>query len=309
MKKLVCFCAFTLWLCPVSGFASGGDALLIPASPRAIALGGASGALADDVYALLYNPAGLAGISQTEISLAHRIGTIDASEYAAFARPMQIGGVLGGSILYSYLPDIDNSDATDPAVTVNDMLLTLAYATPIPLGSKDGKNLSVGMDFKWLRSVLGGYSAATVAVDLGARWQPAELNDLQVGLTLQNLGLAIQYVDVQDALPFNLKLGAAYRLLADSVNTVNLAADMNYPLVDKGLNAGLGAEYWYNKLMAVRVGYHFQKDSLDAGIVGGIGVRYTVAKLALQLDYAFKPVYYSTQVLEPEHYLALRALF
>jgi hypothetical protein len=305
MKITASLSLVALLFAPLAAFAAGGDALKIPVSPRAVALGGASGALANDVNALTYNPAGLATIPDIEVALAHRIGTIDATEYVALARSMKIGGVFGASVMYSYLPEINNAGATDPAVNANDMLISLAYATLVPTGVQESKELSAGVNLKWLRSVLGAYAATSVAVDLGLRWQPQSLKAMQVGLALQNLGLPLKFVDESDSLPLTLKAATSYLLLSDESNTLNLALDLDAPLADKDFALGGGAEYWYSQMIALRLGYRYQGDSLAGGPVGGLGVRFTAGAVAVRLDYAFKPVYYSSQTVEPEHYLAL----
>lgn len=292
-------------LVPAAALAAGGDALKIPASPRALAMGNASGALTDDVNALLYNPAGMASIADVEIALSHRAGTIDASEYLAMARPMKAGGVFGASVLYAYLPDINNDGATDPAVTANDMLVTAGYALAFATGDPKNRDLSAGLNVKWLRSVLGGFTATTLAADLGVRWQPPAAEALQVGLTLQNLGLPLKYIEESDPLPLTLKLGAAYAVLEQDLHAVNWAADLDLPLPGKSFGLGTGVEYWYNKLVAVRAGYRFAGDSLESGVTAGAGFRLGGPSLSLQLDYAFKPVTYAGSNGGAEHYLAL----
>ena len=50
---------------------TGADFLRIEPSARAAAMGGGFGALAEDVHALYYNPAGLAMVGRTQLTATH----------------------------------------------------------------------------------------------------------------------------------------------------------------------------------------------------------------------------------------------
>lgn len=137
------------------------------------------------------------------------------------------------------------------------------------------------------------------------------------GAVISNLGSKISYTATRrDFIPTNLGLGAAYTYKADAYNKITLALDINKLLVpgpenttdsagnvsyfypDKGVisgalssfgdpagikrvNAGIGAEYWYQDQFAVRAGYYYEhKDNGDRRyLTCGIGVRYTVFNL------------------------------
>jgi len=295
-----------LWLCQTPLFAAtGADILQTPLLPRAIALGGAYAALADDVNAPLYNPAGMARSLNPGVAFIHNIGFMDASDYLAFAHPVRAGGILGGSLVYRYLPTINNEGAPDPAVDANDFLATLTYAYSFQTDPKTLGDVTAGVSGKWLKSTLGGHSATALAADLGAWWRPAAVPELQVGLALQNLGSGLKFVEVEDPLPANAKLGLALRALSLPKHVVNLALDLNLPLAGTGPNGGLGAEYIFSELVILRVGYQFIADSLANGVSAGLGIRYAAPTFRLQFDYAYKPVVLSTSTLEAQHYFSL----
>jgi hypothetical protein len=287
-----------------------GDVLPTPFLPRAAAMGGAYAAMAGDAYSMAYNPAGLGRMGKAQVCLLHNIGIIDSREYIAAAGPIKVGGTLGAGILYCGMPLIENQGAVDSSVKSSDMVVNVSYALAFSTGQAvEEKNLSAGMNIKWLRSVLGEYTATCMAADLGVWWQPVSLKAIQLGLVLQNLGTTLKYIDVEEPLPLSLKFGTVWHILQDVSHEVTLAADINLPLAADWFYTGLGAEYCFNRLMVLRAGYQYQDESLASVIMGGVGLRCLLGSFEVHLDYAFKPVRFSEETLEAEHYLSLMVGF
>jgi hypothetical protein len=313
MKKIIqaCIAAITIW--PIGSLAvTGGDALTDSASlsPRAIALGGASAARVDDVTALVTNPAGLGRIFSDEVALIHRLGIIDSADYLSLALPLNLGGVFGCSLFYRYLPPIDNPGATDATVISNDFLITAGYGRAFKTDPKGFEDLYLGLNLKFLHSALGPARAETAAVDIGAQWRPANLDGFQLGLAVQNLGFPVQYVDEKENLPLALQAGAALRLLKDPVNEMSLVADVNLPAETGWWKLGGGGEYWYKHFFALRVGYRYSHDSVDTGITAGAALKLPLGEEAsVQLDYAYQPLFFSSQTADSEHFLSVTATF
>ncbi len=157
--------------------------------------------------------------------------------------------------------------------------------------------------------------ASTVSVDLGLLYKPKVLdvplvgdigNAFSVGVNLSNLGPAMTYIDKDqaDPLPTNLRLGLGYKIFDSEHNSLTASMDFSRILVrrypvsenkkpdpfykaiftawgDGGLKrvvVGLGAEYWYDKTVALRAGY-FNED-IDYGnrkfLTFGGGIRYDI---------------------------------
>jgi hypothetical protein len=138
------------------------------------------------------------------------------------------------------------------------------------------------------------------------------------GLNLANMGPAIQYSDSEqsDPLPTNLRFGWSYQMNFDEYNSLRLVNDFTKLLVDRDstgakswtsaifsawkpitvnagtqedenleqlsvlnqLTVGLGLEYWYNNLFALRGGYFYEHP--DNGnrefLTLGAGIRYNI---------------------------------
>src|SRR5437762_897418 len=95
-----------------SGGTSGGEALSIPVGARAIAMGEAYTAMADDVSSLYWNPAGIAILNQSEASFMYSQWLKDLTyNNASVAVPLENGGI-GASLSYLSYGNIDGFDST-----------------------------------------------------------------------------------------------------------------------------------------------------------------------------------------------------
>lgn len=305
MKRAILILSSVLLYVSSSWAATGGDVLRAPLSARIVAMGGAYAAVVKDIQALACNPAGLMHIQNMQVTLMHNIGIIDDTEYLAWGGPIKAGGSLGAGVLYRHLPDIDNTGDEDSALAVSDMVVIIGYARAFRADPNASANLGAGLNLKWLRSILGEYTATTMAVDFGVWWRPNAFKDFQLGLALQNLGGSLKYLEAEEALPLNFKLGTAYHLLKATPHQLTMTADVNIPRETEWLRAGVGAEYWFNNLIALRLGYQYQNESLASVVQGGVGVRYAAGNINIQLDYAFKPVVFSSETFDSEHFLSL----
>lgn len=153
------------------------------------------------------------------------------------------------------------------------------------------------------------------AADLGVFYTKAvekeeyKVNTFNFGAVMSNIGSKISYnSNRKDFLPMNLGVGAAYTTQFDAYNKITFALDVNKLLVPalqysgvdtqvgivKGifnsfstgdqfaqLNFALGAEYWYQNIIAFRAGYFYEdKNNGDRQyFTTGIGIRYNVFQL------------------------------
>jgi hypothetical protein len=273
------------------GPGSTGDVeLKIPVGPRAIAMGQAFVAVADDANAVYWNPAGLNQLGGTMLT-AQYDSFISTESYEFLAAATKLGNDaaigLGSKILTTGPPEqaIDsNGNPTSGSVYENYMDIDLSFAYRLSYF------FDVGITAKYITNNLAGTSASTFAVDLGILYK-APIPHFTVGLNLQNLGPSIKYIQDPDPLPLNLKVGVAYRMFDDNFTT---AFDMNFPN-DNAISASLGGEYWYKDTLVGRFGYQFQGsiDQNEVGIGGkaglylGAGIKVAVFKSIIGLDYAW----------------------
>jgi tetratricopeptide (TPR) repeat protein len=247
---------------------------------RPAAMAGAYTAVADDVFSLRYNPAGLAQQKYPALAFQHNDWGLDMSEeYLAGALPLN-GYTLGAGFTYmnyGTIPVRDELGArTGNDMSPSDMLLNVAAGTSELL-----PNLSLGVGFSVLAENLAGDSQTNVYGDLGIKYHWDELA-LDSGVALREAGMAIQGY----ALPAQLDAGLALHLLNSQWI---LAADGTYPLASGAVQIALGTEAWLWDTLALRLGYRFTPETADARLQGlslGLGLQI----VNIEFAYAYQPL-------------------
>ena len=262
---------------PFLAATSGLDFLKIGVGARPLALGEAYVALADDISAIYWNPAGLAQLERPEVGFTYNRWFEDIGyHFFGYSHPID-DSVLAFSIYYLGGGDIEGSDdggIPTGNVSAYDLALAFSYSRRLIEG------LSGGLNFKFIREKLSDEVASAFAFDLGALYKTG-IDNLDVGLNIQNVGTRIKFIKESASLPLNFKLGLAYKLFP--ANLLILTLDFNQ-LVNEGSYFGLGAECWIKDYIAVRVGGKFDPDIKDR-IRFGLGLR----RKNLRLDYAYTP--------------------
>lgn len=146
--------------------------------------------------------------------------------------------------------------------------------------------LSASVNAGYLSSDIGGpKKAGAFAADIGLLLQ---LQYLNVGLTASNLGSKIDYGGTDKySLPANLKLGAGVSRTYAGKHKVSANLQGEMLLKESVFSAGIGAEYMYNNLIAVRGGYHYGEKQKTIPGYGSAGVGIRLAGIQLDAAYLF----------------------
>lgn len=244
---------------------------------RAAALGEAYTALADDAYALYWNPAGLARLPDYLLAFSHHQWFSQThDELINTVLPGHRSGV-GLGLLYSAESGIESWDEQNfPLDTFSawNAVLNAGYGAELVAGYSLG--IAIKGFYQNLRTAWG-YGACA---DIGLIACP--ISGLRFGLAGRNIGKA-WYNDIED-LPTEAGFGIAWcgrRLTA--------ALDLVYPL-DNDLNLRGGIEFLPAAGVAVRTGYRTGPSDLGslgwtAGLTAGLGI--TLGNLGV--DYAITP--------------------
>jgi hypothetical protein len=289
------------------GGTTGADVLQARLGARPIGMGGAYAALGDDLAVTFYNPAGLSQVKGPELSFLHFSAIAEISyENFAYAHPLSFG-VLGANLLVRNQPDINNTLAQDNPVSASDLVFSLTYAGKVSYFfdsiNERLRNITFGINAKYLHSHLGQYDASAFAADLGARYPVDE--SLTLGLSVLNLGTPVKFINVSDPLPSALLGGVAKRFDLGKSNVFNAAADVEYPM-EGDIRLRVGGEDWLGKSLALRVGYVLEANENFGGLTAGLSVRLDQESLFFSFDYAFQPVYYSGfNSFEPQHLFSM----
>jgi tetratricopeptide (TPR) repeat protein/transglutaminase-like putative cysteine protease len=249
----------------------------VPVGPRAIALGGAFSAIADDASASFWNPAGLPFLGHNELGGTHArlFGTDLVDNYLSFAVPISTARALA--------LDWYHAGSGESGLDFGDNRFQLSYGNILTPW------LSAGISFKYLirqtsiddALILDGKGAG---VDMGILVRPASRLRLGfVGRDLLHTRLHYSAGDESETVyERQLRVGAAYAFLPQATASVD---------VDDRLHAGL--EVTPLRELALRAGFQEDfSDDLPATFAFGAGLR--IGMLRFDLAHEIHPVLEAT---------------
>jgi len=250
---------------------------------RGAAMGNAQAAIADDVNAAFWNPAGLSQMRFQEVSFMHH-DLVEGVRYqqAAYGRPTDSKGTFAFGINMLDFGKIDSYNVggtRSGSVGANDLLLTGSWARRLSLKTP----LSGGITVKYLQSDLAGYKASVPMMDLGLQTvlDAGAMRGLRLSAGLRNIGPDIKYDREGSPLPQQLVLGGGFSALGGNLIVAGDAIQSK----DSGSYLNTGLEYRVFRMLQLRLGYTTLADFVGNGISYGMGLRFT----SWNLDYAFVP--------------------
>lgn len=292
MKFLTLTIMMTLAVASISSAAgvgtTGAQFLKIGVGSRPAGMGGAFSALADDINAIYYNPAGLVSQRGKQASASYiqyfqgvTIGFLGYSQGVCENSAFGVGlNYLTVSGIERRATDLDTATDTFGA---NDMALYFSYANS-KLLEGISKGLSFGANVKVIRQTIDTNAAQSFAADIATLYNSPS-KKFSAAFGIYNLGTAVKFVDTGDPLPLDVRLGLACHVN----NSFVVAADIDDYLVDGLINGSLGAEYAFNKIISARAGYKMSTEANKLGGLSGLGTGLGINVWGAQLDYAFVP--------------------
>lgn len=269
---------------PVLAQSIGGLFLLAPFGGRAVGQGEAVAAdTALGTEGIWWNAAALARLTKRELALHYSQNAVAKSTMIAYAIPSRVLGTLAAAY---YLVDYGDQAATPASggeistgsISNKNHLLALSYATPV------GSRLSAGLSYKLVLLRFNqcsgqcgdtpGVTGSTQALDLGAQYRVPASVPFTVGLSIRNLGPALQAKDKDqaDPLPRVIQAGAKVRLpiksLQESGATLDISADVFKSSGLDGQAASLGAVLGYREQLYLRGGYKQQGGGIGGPSLG-----------------------------------------
>ena len=283
-----------------------GEFLLLGAGARGQALGGAFSALATDVTAMYYNPAGLAQLARPGVMFSANSYIAETNyAWAGLAFPLG-GGVRSvgfslGSFGFGNQP-IYTLDAPDGDGREYSVRQTFLSAT---LAQNFSDRFSAGFSLKFINDRLGTAKASGVAVDFGTNFHASVgARPIRASFVIQNLGTNLQHsgedlvvgvtrepplgtVDIPQepqsavlstsswTLPVMFRVGVAIDLVAQGNNRLTMLSEFTQPNNTKP-GAGAGFEYQMMNIgsrgfsVAARGSYAIQPDNETNDLTIGI---------------------------------------
>lgn len=255
---------------------------------RAMGLGEAFTAVADDSTAMYWNPAGLAYQSQKSATLMHN------NLYPDIANDMYYDGIvyvypvdsktavgMGITYLHSGTHDITQFNPGTQKTEIVGSFQTSDLAAFVSYAKRFDNGLSSGMNLKYISSKKYYIHATSYAADFGIMYQ-TPVEGLKLGAVLKDWGSKMQNVDhyQSDGMPTTFKAGAACQLNEN----VLLTGEVIKPLYDKFIGGAIGVETVLTDRFVGRVGY-FSKEKDCHGLTYGAGIMFD----KWQLDFANFP--------------------
>ncbi|MEO0072512.1 MAG: PorV/PorQ family protein [candidate division WOR-3 bacterium] len=287
---------------------------------RATGMGEAFVAVANDVSATYYNPAGLASLKAREFLLSHNEWILTSRlEYLAYAHPTNFG-TFGLAVTYLNYGEfeettIDNYQGTGRTFSAGDVALALSYARMFT------DKFAFGGNVKFIQERIWDLTANAVALDLGTYYNTGWKN-LRLAMTISNFGpdarftgkqlditisnpenwtwpwtispIPATYKTENFILPTIFRVGLAYDLVSNENYLLTGAADLvHYNDLNERVNVGFELNIKNYYLLAgasINTDFDYASNVLwRSSLCGGLGARFNIyGTSALNLDYIIR---------------------
>jgi long-subunit fatty acid transport protein len=288
--------------------------LSIGQGARALSMGSAFVAIADDPSAMYWNPAGIASLPGVNLMVDHTYWLADI-QYDFIGATVNVGnfGTLGVNLTISNIEDmkvttVEQQEGTNEIFGVTDMAVGVSYAMNLT------DNFALGFNPKIIYQKIWKMSATGIALDMGVKYR-TPFDGVILAMSISNFGskmqmqgnnLAILYdpdanttgnngkipanvATEQWELPLNFRVGLSYQIPMDVFGTLSLAVDALHPS-DNYESVNIGAEYAFDDMLYFRGGWK------SLGLVEaedrftlGCGVKqFVFGNIKFSVDYAYQ---------------------
>jgi hypothetical protein len=290
--------------------ASGAQFLKIGVGSKYQAMGEASVAVANDIYATYWNPAGLAEIENTAVGFTNVNWILDINlNYVALAKYFEDVGVFGLSATVLSMGDqeittFEQQDGTGNSYSAASYAVGLSYARQLTsrfafggtvkyLGERIHNEKSEGFAFDFGTLLYTGFRSLRLGMSISNMGPELRFTgpDLNVGYDAQNGEGANQPVGAElkttpYELPMTFRLGAAYDIDMRPSSILTLSGELKHPN-DNNQQVALGAEFGFNDHFFLRAGHKFNYD--EEGLTLGGGLNTSISNgTSIIIDYAWQ---------------------
>lgn len=264
--------------------------LKVAPDARATGMGESFVSVADDINSIYWNPAGLAGLSDLNITTSFVDYFMDVVHFS-FAGSYNFGefGTIGISALFTDVGDIPVTNVEnlfrDPVTGVYNPGLTGEYINPgatmfsLSYARAISTKFSFGLTVKYAEEDLVVDKKGVVMFDGGILYDTG-FKTIKLGISLRHFGPEVKYVNKSYPLPQVLAMGISGYLFSPGENLLGdlghhkilISYDLTQPR-DYSQQHQIGMEYSFLDYLFLRGGYKINYD--EEGITFGGGVKYS----------------------------------
>lgn len=317
---LACFGLFTNQSIFAQAFAKvgtvGAQFLEIGVGARAIGMGEAFAAVADDATSIFWNPAGMTRVAEKAIFISHTDWVLDIrQESVAYVQNLDLRGSVGVFLSLFSLGEFDGQNIYGQGETFTPQYFYggVSYAKMLTDKFSFGVNLKgVRQDFDVQDNSNSNISAQNWAVDLGSLYNTG-WKSLRIGMSVFHFGPELtpsgKYDDFENNdlnparekefkpydLPLTFRVGLAMEVIEKEDRRLTVAFDWTHPN-DNLEKVHLGGEFTLSDLLVLRGGYKLvsaepslitPKNYDHEGFNAGAGFLLSMGETKLNLDYGF----------------------
>ncbi len=294
---------------------------------RAAGMAGGFSALADDISALYWNPAGVARLQGINVNASYTAWFAGITHnFIGAVLPLSDRYRLGVNLIVLDNGTLEKStiqqDFNGGTFNANDLSVGVTLAGALT------DRFSFGATLKYIRSAILDLSADGIAFDAGSLYQ-TDFYHLRISMALTNLGsdrsfdgnslsiLASQrdinstaklndakLVTSTFALPLSFRIGVGTDVFQGEMQDQKLNVGFDFAShSDQPETYNLGGEYIWNDMVSLRAGYAFNQDQLGLGL--GAGFKFKSEDFLGTIDYAIN----TTKTLGAIHRVSISAQF
>jgi len=277
---------------------AGAQFLEIGVSARAVGMGEAFLAVSDDASAIYYNPAGIVQMDNLGLMASH----IDypagiTYDFLGVVYPAaRLGGVWGAGFymlntgdmpLTTYFHPLDEDPfGSGQTFSAKEYALALSYAASLT------DRFSIGLTFKFIDESYEEERATGWAADVGTLYNTG-FRGFKIAMVISNFGPDLKFIQMGHPLPMNFKFGGSMDIVNSGLHKATFALEGSHPNDNlEKFNGGM--EYWYNDILALRMGNHFENNA--GGFSFGAGLKFKLSKTKAGFDYSYHDFGYLTQI-------------
>lgn len=270
--------------------------LKIGVGGRATAMGDAFIAIANDVSALYWNPAGLTQFSENQVMFSHNKWVVDINhDFVGAVYHLDETNTFGISLTSLSMDEMKVTTEYAPFGTgeyfgFSDLGISVSYSR------KMTDQFSFGGTIRYIEESLDKLKMRGIMIDLGTYYWTG-LGSSRFAVTVTNFGNDLApdgeivllgnrtKSDWQSFSPPTMfRIGFALEPYEDDQNKVTTSIQLNHPN-DNSENLSLGIEYVWNNMFFARGGYKINVDEQNYSFGAGVNVPISIANLSV--DYAF----------------------